>query len=334
MQIALKNYSKLLSQLQKIIKQTEQNIVKSVNRQKVVMAWQIGKEIGEHLQKNSRADYGKKLFSELEKDTKIAQSILYQMRNFYKSYPTLPLNENDLSWSHYRSLAAIENNENRKILEDLTVKNKLSAGDLQREISELKKAEKNKLKKPRRKNNSSEGVKLKVTRGQLFTYKINAPSEIDLGFNIFVEVKNNFKSGEIISTKKVGEKISLKKSAVKSKQLHTYKAKLERVVDGDTLHVKLDLGFEVKHREILRLTQINAPEFKTAAGKKSSDALKKILKNVKFLIVKTNKTDIYGRYLADVFFDESGKEKDLQKVAERGTYLSQLLLDRKLVEKY
>jgi len=44
---------------------------------------------------------------------------------------------------------------------------------------------------------------------------------------------------------------------------------------------------------------------------------------------RTNQTDIYGRYVADVFFDK--EISDSQLVAENGIYLNQLLLDRGLV---
>jgi endonuclease YncB( thermonuclease family) len=69
-------------------------------------------------------------------------------------------------------------------------------------------------------------------------------------------------------------------------------------------------------------------------GKKSAEALKEILQGVEFLIVKTNKTDIYGRYVADVFFVQGGGKVNAQKVADEGVYLSQLLLDKGLVEVY
>ena len=144
--------------------------------------------------------------------------------------------------------------------------------------------------------------------------------------------------GEVVESTKVDEKISLrklnlsryastgKKSNLDSEQLHTYKAYLDRVVDGDTINVTLDLGFKIRHKEILRLAKINSPEAETFEGKKSSDELKKILAEVPFLIVKTNKTDIYGRYVADVFLAGKG-ETDAGKVAEEGVYLNQLLID-------
>ena len=187
MQIVLRNYEKLLFQIQKTIKQTEQNIVKSVNQEKVAMSWQIGKIINEHLVKNDRADYGKKLFEQLEKDTAIAQSILYQMRKFHKAFPVLP--KNNLSWSHYRSLASVKDVEVRKLLENQVVKNNLAAEELEHEVAKVKKIE---LKK-------SAPKKLKVTRGRLFAYEISVLVDskktfVDLGFNMFFELKTTLKA--------------------------------------------------------------------------------------------------------------------------------------------
>lgn len=333
MQITLNNYEKLLSQIQKTIAQTEKN----VNREKVAMSWQIGKVIEQHLVKNERAGYGEKLFEQLVKDTSIKKSALYQMHSFYKSYPTLP--KSDLSWTHYRILSSVETGTRRKLLEELTIKNNLNAETLQRKVSKSKKSP---PKKP---------TKLTVKRGQVFTYKITTEEilkqvqdglasasgssstiYVDCGFNIFTRIKTTLSSaGEIMESVKKGDGFALKKSKRTEKELHTYKAYLNRVVDGDTLHVTLDLGFGIEHREILRLAKINAPEIATTEGKKSSDALKEILKDVPFLVLRTNKTDIYGRYVADVFFDEKKLEQDVDKVAANGTYLGQLLLDLGLV---
>ena len=334
MQIALKNYQKLLQLVQKIIAQTQKNIAQNVNREKVVMSWQIGKIIEEHLLENDRANYGENFFTQLEKDTTISVRVLYQMRSFYRAYPTLPKQESDLSWSHYRSLSSLSNEESRKRLEQLTVVENLGAGALQSKISKIKKEAKARQEQKRAKKIT----KLSVKRGRVFTYKIVASPHsnktlVDCGFNIFSEIKTTLKaSSEVVESLKKGEVFSLKKSQVKKQQLHTYKAFLDRVVDGDTLHVTLDLGFKIQHKEILRLAKINAPEMTSEEGKKSAEFLQKILKNVKFLIIKTNKTDIYGRFVADVFFDQSGKEEDAQKVANSGTYLNQMLLDFGIVE--
>ena len=125
----------------------------------------------------------------------------------------------------------------------------------------------------------------------------------------------------------------MQKLEISKNQLHTYKAKLDRVVDGDTITVIFDLGFNIRHKEIIRLAQINAPELKTFAGQESKRKLEEILKNVEFLVIKTNKTDIYGRYIGDVFFSQTG-EKDAQKIADEGIYLNQMILDFGLAEAY
>lgn len=334
MQPTLKNYTKLLAQIQKTIKKAETN----VNREKVVVAWQIGKIIDRHLGENNQAKYGEKLFEQLEKDTAISKSILYQMCSFYQAYPTLP--KSNLSWSHYRSLASIEDKAERKYLEDFSVKNDLGAETLQKKVAQLKKVKK--------KTTAPKKV-LNRPRGKLFTYELSqqilkrvqdagkskgskSTAFVDCGFNIFTEIKTALAADGIVESKKLATAYSLKKSNLDRKQLHTYKAYIERVIDGDSLHVVLDLGFKIQHREILRLAKIGAEELATNAGQKTFHALQKILKNVPFVIIKTNKTDIYGRYVADVFFSES--ETDPQKVADEGVYLNQLLLDRGLVELY
>lgn len=312
MKIAKNNYQKILVKVQQEIQKTQKNIVQTVNQQKVEMCWQIGKIIEEHLLQNQRAEYGKNFFKNLATDTKIAEKALYQMRAFYKAYPQLPKEEAALSWSHYRNLSSIKDEEQRKQLEDLTKTQNLDGEELRQKISQTKS---NKKAKP---------TKLKVVRGRLFTYKNTEKDEIDLGFNIFLSPS----TASVILKAQKTEIVDTKKSD------YTYLAKLERVVDGDTIHAELDLGFGIKHHEILRLAQINAAEATTKEGEKSTAALKEILKNTDFLIVKTSKTDIYGRYIADVFFDESGKKSDPQEIAKSGIYLNQLLLDRGVVERY
>ena len=63
-----------------------------------------------------------------------------------------------------------------------------------------------------------------------------------------------------------------------------YNAILERVVDGDTIDVTLDLGFNVKlHKQRCRLAGIDTPESRTrdlaekALGKAASARLQEII---------------------------------------------------------
>jgi len=43
-------------------------------------------------------------------------------------------------------------------------------------------------------------------------------------------------------------------------KLYQYRAKVERIVDGDTCYVMLDMGFHCYHVESLRLAGVDAPE--------------------------------------------------------------------------
>jgi micrococcal nuclease len=45
--------------------------------------------------------------------------------------------------------------------------------------------------------------------------------------------------------------------------LYTYRAKLKKVVDGDTIDVYIDLGFDIHYFSRVRLAGINAPESRT-----------------------------------------------------------------------
>lgn len=86
--------------------------------------------------------------------------------------------------------------------------------------------------------------------------------------------------------------------------MFTYKAKVMRVIDGDTLEVALDLGFNISFTEKLRLFNINAPELKTEEGVKARDFLLYLLGdgNITVNTIKDRKGK-YGRYLAILFKD-------------------------------
>ncbi len=48
-----------------------------------------------------------------------------------------------------------------------------------------------------------------------------------------------------------------------SDKLFHYNAQVERVVDGDTIDVELDLGFDIRLKARVRFAGINAPESRT-----------------------------------------------------------------------
>jgi enhancing lycopene biosynthesis protein 2 len=337
--IILKNYDKLLLEVKNHVEKTAETISKIATRKKVEMAWNLGKSIQNYLEENKQSDksiYGKHLFEQLAKDIKISQAVLYRMRSFYKSYPELPKDDDKLNWSHYRILAGIKDEDERKYLEDLTREQNLDAEKLRKKSQKIK--QQNASQEQDSTSNSVAVKKLKFTRGKLFCYKLIDVAEldslcVDCGFGIFHQLNQDTPAGvAVIETIKSKNNFVAKKSNAKAANLNAYKAYLRKVVDGDTIHVVLDLGFKIFHEEILRLRQINAPEINTAAGEIAKEALQKILQDLPFLIVKTHATDIYGRYLADVFLPDVEQKFSAAQTVENGEYLSQILLDQKLVE--
>jgi len=80
----------------------------------------------------------------------------------------------------------------------------------------------------------------------------------------------------------------------------TYPAKVVRVIDGDTLEVAIDLGFKITHTIRVRLAGIDAPEAKTPEGDSATTYLFNTLPVGTTVVITTHKSDIYGRYIADV----------------------------------
>ena len=84
--------------------------------------------------------------------------------------------------------------------------------------------------------------------------------------------------------------------------MYEYEATLERVVDGDTIVLMIDLGFETYERKTVRLARINAPEMSTDAGKAAKAYLVGLLGPDEVLTVRTikDRKEKYGRYLVEV----------------------------------
>ncbi len=140
--IILKNYDKLLFEVKNHVAKTAENISKIATRKKVEMAWSIGKALQNHLEKNNqseRSDYGKYLFEQLAEDVGIDRTVLYRMRSFYKSYPKIPKDDHKLNWSHYRVLAGIKDEDERKYLEYLTKEQNLSAEQIRKKSKKIHK---------------------------------------------------------------------------------------------------------------------------------------------------------------------------------------------------
>lgn len=115
--------------------------------------------------------------------------------------------------------------------------------------------------------------------------------------------------------------------------LYTYRCKLIRVIDGDTILAQIDLGFDTWSIKTIRLLGIDTPEIRTknleekTFGIIAKDEVIKILNKYKnendeiYFYLKSNKYDNFGRSLGIVY-----TEDDLN--------LNSYLLENGFAEKY
>lgn len=97
--------------------------------------------------------------------------------------------------------------------------------------------------------------------------------------------------------------------------MYEYKAILDRVVDGDTLDLIIDMGFKMTTNQRIRLANINTPE--TYGQKHDSEEYKAGMRAKEFVInrlqengnvgkINTSKlTGKYGRYIGVIWLADS-----------------------------
>jgi micrococcal nuclease len=104
-----------------------------------------------------------------------------------------------------------------------------------------------------------------------------------------------------------------------------YVKKVTKVVDGDTIDVDIDLGFDISFTSRVRLAGIDTPESRTSdkmeksLGLESKAYLKNAIDNAKSVVIKTEKMDSsekYGRILGWVFLDGAKVSINEQMIAD------------------
>jgi micrococcal nuclease len=86
--------------------------------------------------------------------------------------------------------------------------------------------------------------------------------------------------------------------------MYEYYTKVDKIVDGDTIDVFIDLGFSVWHKERIRLAGIDTAEKNTPLGKALKQFLVLNLEG-KIIRLQVSKPDKYGRYLGIAFLKDS-----------------------------
>ena len=96
--------------------------------------------------------------------------------------------------------------------------------------------------------------------------------------------------------------------------MHIYRAKVIKIVDGDTVDFDVDLGFNIAIRIRTRLLGVDTPERGHPDWAKATSVLTTLLIDQKheegYVIIETKKTGKYGRWLVNI----QGVNESLAKV--------------------
>lgn len=346
-------YNKLLSQVKKALVEGQAR----VEAERVKTYWETGRIIhADILKHKGRAAYGAEVVKKLADDLGIGLRLLQYCIQFAKAYSRPPIvnSRSQFTWSHYRALISIPDDKERTQIERSASSNEWTSEELaaritaERRLSDIIDTAKEHPRRARAGSGRAERDQgasserqatsnelLTPLRGTPYTYQITkrpnvaAPAEpallVDLGFSNFYKVKESllskFSDKMIVESKASGEDYKFSATEKTAKDLYTYQAFVEKIIDADTLKVRLDLGFDVWAKQVLRLRGLDSPEAGTKEGAAAKAFVGSHIKEASRLIIRSSKSDKYDRYLADVFIPGAaeGEGEDI--------YLNNLLLE-------
>ena len=131
---------KFYNEIKNILNMARNKVYKMANFAMVEAYWNIGKSIIEEQGGNEKAEYGTGLLKELSKQMTqdfgkgFTVTNLKYMRQFYLMFPNGHALRDELSWTHYRLLIKVENDNAREFYMQEAVKSQWSTRQLERQI--------------------------------------------------------------------------------------------------------------------------------------------------------------------------------------------------------
>lgn len=132
----------LIQDIQGIISRSRARAVRSVNFERVLMYWKIGERIFvEEQSGDDRAEYGSFLIKTLAKALEpehgsgFSARQLERFRQFYRIFPNASALRTEFSWTHYKLMLPIDNEDKRSFYMAEATKNTWTARELERQIN-------------------------------------------------------------------------------------------------------------------------------------------------------------------------------------------------------
>ncbi len=131
----------LLNSIITIIENAKEKAIRSVDHERTLMYWHIGKHIVEEEQQgNERAEYGKYILKYLSQSLEPVYGSGFSVRQlqisrqFYKTFPIAHTLYAQLSWSQYKLLLSFDSQDKREFYIAETIKNNWTVRQLERQI--------------------------------------------------------------------------------------------------------------------------------------------------------------------------------------------------------
>jgi endonuclease YncB( thermonuclease family) len=306
---------------------------------KVQTYWEAGRLIHEHLRHHQdQAGYGKQLMLKLARGLGVGDELLYRMLRFYEAFP-ISSGRRKLTWTHYRTLARLPDKKKRLEIEAIATRENWNAEKLEKHISFLTAGATNAtLSQDEANGGRPQGPRrvqlLEPKRGTTGIYRIVADGDglaVDLGFtsyqalnsrssrrkeaqtsesairnrkseidqSLVTSAATNIKPGDLVTLARHGQPVSAPDAT--TADLYTYAAEILRVVDGDTLWLKIWLKAGHWLKEKVRLRGLDSPEISTPEGKAAKQFVEGLLRESVSVTITTTKPDKWDRYLSDIF---------------------------------
>ena len=132
----------LIQQIQFIIASAKDRAIRSVDTERVLMYWEIGKVILEEEQKGKeRAGYGEFLIKSLSEalQPQFGSGFSYRQlnwyRQFYQRFPIVSAVRTQFSWTHYKTFISIANPDKMEFYMAEVTKNNWTARQLERQVN-------------------------------------------------------------------------------------------------------------------------------------------------------------------------------------------------------
>ena len=132
----------LYSSIREVLEQARSKAYRAINSAMVQAYWEVGRLIVEDEQKGEhRAEYGKQILKELSANLTrdfgkgFDERNLRNFRQFYLTFPIRNALRSELTWTHYRLLLKVENEQARQYYIEQTIENNWSSRALERQIN-------------------------------------------------------------------------------------------------------------------------------------------------------------------------------------------------------